>query len=65
MTGSFGSGTLDLISSVVSSSALAVRFWVTAKWLNHSSSREVLTVQAMSSAVSGLPSDHFMSGRSL
>ena len=47
------------MTTVCGSGAAAVRFAVTAEWLSHSSSREVLTVQAMSSEVSGLPSDHF------
>src|SRR3954452_16263005 len=53
------------MTSVVSSFAVASRFAVVALWLIHSSSRLVLTVQATSSAVSGLPSDHLRPGRSL
>ena len=53
------------MTTVVSSFAVASRFTVVALWLIHSSSRLVLTFQAMSSAVSGLPSDHFRPGRSL
>jgi hypothetical protein len=45
--------------------AFAVRFPVVAEWLSHSSSRERLIVYAMSSAVSGWPSDHLRFGRSL
>ena len=65
MVGSFGSGTFDLITTVVGSGAVASRFTVVAEWLSHSSSRDVLIVQATSSAVSGLPSDHFRPSRSL
>ena len=49
----------------VSESASAVSLPVVAKWLSHSSSREVLIVHATSSAVSGWPSDHLRSGRSV
>ena len=65
IVGSFGSGTLDLTTRVVSSVASASRFTVVALWLIHSSSREVLIVHAMSSAVSGSPSDHLRPSRSL
>ena len=54
-----------MITTVVSSVASASRFTVVALWLIHSSSRDVLTVHAMSSAVSGSPSDHFRPSRSL
>src|SRR6185436_19486779 len=65
MVGSFGSGTFDLMRTVVSSFAVASRSTVVALWLIHSSSRLVLTFQATSSAVSGLPSDHLSPSRSL
>ena len=43
-TGSFGSGTDDLTTTVVGSVAFAVRFAVIELWLSHSSSRERLIV---------------------
>ena len=65
IVGSFGSSTELLSTTVVGSGAVAVMFAVVAEWLSHSSSREVLIVQAMSSEVSGLPSDHLSPSRSL
>ncbi len=66
MVGSFGSGTeLSMHHAWSGRAPLAVRFATAAEWLSHSSSRAVLTVQAMSSEVSGLPSDHFSPSRSL
>src|SRR4249920_1800646 len=65
MVGSFGSGTELTIWTVRSSIAVASRLTVVAKWLIHSWSRDVLIVHAMSSAVSGSPSDHFSPSRNV
>ncbi len=65
IVGSLGSGTEVFITTVCGSGAEAVRFTVTAEWLSHSSLRDVLIVQTMSSEVSGSPSDHFSPSRSL
>ena len=60
-----GSGTELTIWTVRSSIAVASRLTVVAEWLIHSWSRDVLIVHAMSSAVSGSPSDHFNPSRNV